>query len=531
MKNKILYVIVALTSSVLFSCTNLDTEPHGATATSSQKENIYSLNSAKIGVNAIYSLFSQYQPNSSIIGKKDNDFGYPSIMLFTDLNGTDMVCADVGYSWASHNLDYTDRNYTSYNCQIVWNDLYSMIYATNNLIGAISLKTTDPQNQFNLAQGFGIRAFDYFILAQLYQFNYKGHENDPCVPIITNENSETAAIDGAPRATVQKVYDLILSDLGNAITLLTSSENEGIARSDKRYINLAVAYGIRARVNLAMQNWADAASDAENAISHSNASPASRTEVSVPYFWSADENDWMWGIIIAETDDVVKSGIVNWISHVGSLNDGYAKSSGGNQINKALYNSIPSTDVRKGWWTGADSLSNNLTKVQQDWMFEYEYPPYTEVKFAPYNNMLGTLINANDIPLMRIEEMYLIDAEALTMSGGNGLTVLNSFVKTYRDPSYNFSSTSKEAIQQEVWRQRRIELWGEGLSWYDIMRLNKGVDRRGGGYPDETSIFNIPAGSNILLWRIPKTEINSNKGISETDNNPVEAEPDPVADN
>ena len=38
----------------------------------------------------------------------------------------------------------------------------------------------------------------------------------------------------------------------------------------------------------------------------------------------ANEKDWLWGIYIAETDRVVTSGIVNWISHMGSLNYGYA---------------------------------------------------------------------------------------------------------------------------------------------------------------------------------------------------------------
>ena len=60
------------------------------------------------------------------------------------------------------------------------------------------------------------------------------------------------------------------------------------------------------------------------------------------------------------------------------------------------------------------------------------------MKFGPYNNVVGQSTNANDIPLMRIEEMYLIKAEAEAM-GGNpsaGKSTLNDFVKTYRDPEY-----------------------------------------------------------------------------------------------
>ena len=62
------------------------------------------------------------------------------------------------------------------------------------------------------------------------------------------------------------------------------------------------------------------------------------------------------------------------------------------------------------------------------------------------------------------------------------------------------------------------------------MRLNKGVDRRGGGFPNATMVFNIPAGSDILLWRIPEAEIQANPALEEGDNNPSAPTPEPVAD-
>jgi hypothetical protein len=152
------------------------------------------------------------------------------------------------------------------------------------------------------------------------------------------------------------------------------------------------------------------------------------------------------------------------------------------------------------------------------------------VKFAPYADKVGTSTNANDMPLMRIEEMYLIKAEAEAMSGGNGKATLEDFVKTYRDPSYVCTASSGAGLQEEVFRQRRIELWGEGLNWFDIMRLNKGVDRRGGGFPNATMVFNIPAGDNILLWRISEAEIQANPALSDADNNPSAPAPTPVPD-
>jgi hypothetical protein len=68
------------------------------------------------------------------------------------------------------------------------------------------------------------------------------------------------------------------------------------------------------------------------------------------------------------------------------------------------------------------------------------------------------------------------------------------------------------------------------LNWFDVMRLNKPVDRRGGGFPDATMVFNIPAGDPLLLWRLPEKEILANKALSEDDNNPPAPAPKPVSD-
>ncbi len=533
---KIKYILITITSLALLitGCNDLDTLPQGNDVTSKQKEETYELNPerAEAGVNAIFAQFNQFMPNETALGaERHNDFGYSSIMMFTDANGMDMVTEDNGYNWAGNNLEFSDRVYTSNESQIVWNNLYSMIYTANSVVGANDRESEDPNINFYLGQGLAARAFSYFNLVQLYQFNYVGNQSKPAVPIVTDENSaELADLGGAARSTVQEVYDLILKDLDDAIKYLTVADEANIARKDKRYINLAVAYGLRARVHLTMQKWAEAASDAANAIDNSDAVPTGLTEANKPAFMDSNEKNWMWGIIIAPSDRVVTSEIVNWISHMGSFNYGYANFSGGRQINEALYQSISDSDVRKGWWLDQFSESKNLSKEQQATINDYGYKAYTQVKFAPHENMLKTKINANDIPLMRIEEMYLIKAEAEAMNGGGNSTLVD-FVKKYRDSGYSFSSTNAEVVQEEVYRQRRIELWGEGLNWYDVMRLNKSVDRRGGGFPNATMVFNIPAGDPILLWRIPQKEIIANPSLSEDDNNPSAPTPTPVADN
>lgn len=535
MKTKYIFASSLLLSLAFTGCQDLDTAPEGDVLTTDQKEEVYELNPerADAAINAIYSQFKEYMPNENALGaSRHNDIGYPTIMLCTDANGMDVVSDDNGYNWQGNSLTYDDHlDYTSYECQMVWNDLYNIIFSCNNAIASFDPETDDPTFQMYLGRAYATRAFCYFNLAQLYQFTYVGNQDKPCVPLITNENSADAAANGAPRATVQAIYDQIEADLETGINFLKAAEDAGATRADRRYIDQSVAYGIRARVALTKQEWAAAAEAAQTAISLSDARPATIEEVSYPTFWDVSEPDWMWGVLVEESDNVVSSGIVNWPSHMGSLNYGYANFSGGKQINKALYNTIPDTDVRKGWWTNEEGTSPNLSAAQQEWMDTY-YGGYTQVKFGPDKDVIGQSASANDVPLMRIEEMYLILAEAQAMGGntGTGKATLETLIQSYRDPEYTCTAASATDIQEEIYRQRRIELWGEGLIWYDIMRLNKDVDRRGAGFPQPSSVYHIPAGSNILLWRIPQNEINSNQALTEGDNNPVGTTPQPVQD-
>ena len=525
-----------LTGMMMASCADLDTAPKGDIVTEDQKKETVEQNPgmASAAVSAITSSFSFFKEG------KHNDFGYPSVMLFTDSRGIDMVSFYTGYNWFVGGMDLDDYQNTAEENAYIWRDMYNQIYAANAVAKTISPDTEDSEAQYFLAQALGIRAFDYFILAQLYQYTYEGNTDAPCVPLILDSNADEVASNGAKRATVGEIYTQIMDDLNSAVDLLTKTKEE---RADKRYLNLGVALGLRARVELVMQNWEAAAADAQKAIDCSGATPLSIEEASAPGFNSLTAKNWMWGIYIDETDRVVTTGICNWPSHMGSLCYGYASVGAWRKINVDLYNCINSTDARKGWWLNANATSANLTSAQQKYLAnEVKAPAYTQVKFAPYQDEIGTSTNANDIPLMRVEEMYYILAEAQAMGGNpaQGLATLTNFTTSYRDPGYTVAASTAESVQEAVWMQRRIELWGEGLSYYDLMRLRKGIDRRNSGIEsayqfvirdtkeaERQAIEAVLArrggteGTDIarLIFRIPNSEIESNSMLEEKDNN------------
>lgn len=548
MKKITKYLSVALVATTLASCSDLNTEYWGEYVTTEQKEHTLELNPemATAAVTAISSQFASYCGYVYDINAGYHfDFGYPSIMMGLD-SQTDSYLAKIPYT-SSHIywFGYYQRLPEGVSTNYMWGVLYKQIYLCNSLLETIPADTEVDELKFFRAQGLVARAFDYWNLAQCYQFNYAVNPDALCVPIITDENSEEAAADGAPRATVQEVYDQILKDLNEAIALFdatTTTREDVMDIKPKRFASEAVAYGLRARAYLTMHEYAKAAEDAGKAIALHGGAPYSIAEVSVPSFTEMESSSWMWGMYVADSDRPVTSGIVNWPSQQGSFNDGYANFGGWRWINKKLYESISPTDVRKGWFLDENYTSPNLSAAQQKYLDQYIDPtgsadlygsmtqwlmPYTQVKFGLYGGQMGGYCDAHDIPLMRVEEMYLIQAEGVAMSGSaaEGAKLLTSFVKAYRDPGYNLSSTDAEEVQNEIVRQRSIELWGEGLAFFDIMRLNRGIDRTGGAAMNDYN-YKLDPGFAGFIYCIPQREMNANIAI--TENNPIAPDPAPI---
>ena len=112
------------------------------------------------------------------------------------------------------------------------------------------------------------------------------------------------------------------------------------------------------------------------------------------------------------------------------------------------------------------------------------------------------------------------EAEAMGGNATAGKATLEAFVKTYRDPEYTCAAASAQEIQEEVWHQRRIELWGEGFSFFDLKRLNKGIDRAYAGnnhLPGYQLV--VPALAKTWIYQIPNREMQENKALTEDDQN------------
>jgi hypothetical protein len=215
-------------------------------------------------------------------------------------------------------------------------------------------------------------------------------------------------------------------------------------------------------------------------------------------FMDIENAEWMWGF---DHTTETQTTFASFFSHISNLAPGYAGIGYSPRlIDAVLYDAIPETDERKSLFNGPDGKDgNNASDL-----------PYANLKFGDKGDW------TMDYVYMRAAEMVLIEAEALARQGKNteAATALRKLMSK-RDSGWNRTSVTID----DIFLQRRIELWGEGFGYFDLKRLNKGVDRTYAGSNHRTKIA-VPAGDVRWVYQIPTAEIQENPLINDNDNNP-----------
>ena len=514
------YTYIAATALAMAGCSQMDElEPQGGIALAEQVQDVNAAIPSRADA-SFNGMFTKLGSPDSVFGSgRPDDFGFIMMAFSNDIEAADVVLANSGYNWFSACGALTSRNADYANPYIRYAAPYNTIAAANEVLKSYPSDTDVPEIRHKLAQARAIRAFAYLNLAPYFQFGYAADaEGLPCTPLVTEATTDFT---DNPRASVADIYELIVSDLTYAI------ENLGdYHRTDKSRIDIQTAYGLRARAYMNMEEWALAVADASKAAA--GYEPATMGEVSRPSFYDIGEHNWIWGYDMTTAIAMINPYATSsaWIRSFSG--DGY---SAGTQvyacINNLLYDKIPATDVRKGWWMNEslespllsavtwNGVSGNAVAALEIDNVKMKFLPYTNVKFGM--SAVGGTLNDEDWPFMRVEEMILIQAEGLARSGSEaqGKALLEDFVRTYRDPAYS-ADASGRSLTDEIWFQRRIELWGEGFSNSDTRRLGKPLVRFHEGKESNVPSafrFNMAADDGWWLLRFTSSEMNTNLAI------------------
>lgn len=499
--------IVALSAVTVLSGCIKETFPTSVATNEQVNANPAALESM---VNGMAAFVNKY---SVLGGSQAYDWGYPSVGIIRDMMCDYMASISSGYEWYSSWIENTNQGDNWASTQFIWNFYTQFLQTANSVIAAVDAEGGNDTQKAYLGMAYCYRAMINLDMGRMYEFKKNGYTSAPelegkTVPIILEDMTEEEARNN-PRADKSDLIEFILSDIDKAIALFGSN----FKRSTKTQPDLSVAYGLQARAYLWAGDYTKAKTAAQSALaagSYKALTESQWTDVSTGFNTANDA--WMWCSSTVKEDDVVQSGILNWISWMSSETSfGYASAGPIRLAATGFYNRIPDTDFRKKSWKAPEGSSLNVPMIgaTSDYPGSDAIPDYGVVKFRPGSGDPDNYDVAAvcDYPLMRMEEMEFIIAEC-DARNGNSSTLVN-FVKT-RNPSYTTSATGADLIE-EVLFQKTIEFWGEGILFYDYKRLDHSVTRgyAGTNYYDAAQL-NTEGLAPWMNFCIVRTENNAN---------------------
>ena len=444
--NKSIYgvLIAGLTLSAMTSCID-EAEPRSGSVTQNMLEESASATAAAVNGLPAY--------GKSIWRTSAHwSYGISAIMRIRDVMADDYVVVDHNYNqfdaWAATIALGPSYMYG----QFVYSYYYHYVLASNLVIGAVNPDKATKEQLGYLGLGYAYRAANYLDMARMYEFlptdvdpactNEQGYnvKNLTC-PIVTDTLGEKASRNN-PRATHEEMFKFIESDLNNAekyIVNLTSNKNNTLP-------DLAVVYGLKARLYMWNEDYAKAKEYARKAIDTYGKAPMSESDATDTKKGFNDITKWMWGAQYTSEDRAVKTGILNFTSMASNETVfGYAGNGPMNMIGKSFYDRISDTDWRKTMWKAPAGSPLEAKNKYVAPAFKNRIPTYGSLKFRPNqgNYAESSIGVVTAYPLMRVEEMYFIEAEAAErLAPGTGITLLENFMKTYRDPQYAYTGSN-----------------------------------------------------------------------------------------
>lgn len=437
--------------------------------------------------------------------------GYSTILRTSDAMGDDVAIMTNKYGYRDAYQFTLANNQTRLNA--IWTILYKVINNCNNIITKIDAATGSQQKKNQVkGQALALRANSYLTLATYYQFSYLKDPQAKVAPIYTEPT--IADTDGKPKSTLEEVYKLITTDLGQAETLLAGYDRQSV----KFKINLDVVHGLQARTYLNMGKWdlaAQKAGEARGGYTYMSGSDY------LAGFNDLANSEWIWGHG-QRPDQNTASYSFHFLDVSSPSADYYSFMADPNFM--ALFDANDMRTKLFAW----DNFAGREG-----------YLRYAKFKFRA--DMTG------DIVLMRSSEMVLIQAEGLARNGDltNAVKFLNELRKARNADLFVQDGKSSDQIISAILLERRKELWGEGFALSDILRTQNTVVRKNyvdaNGQPIQVSINSVdnngnvvvkvvdakqhttlrfPDGtafgpnSNYYLFKVPQSELNTNPNIN-----------------
>lgn len=359
-----------------------------------------------------------------------------------------------------------------------WNTAYLTINEVNYVISGAEEIEGVPQATRDRLRGEGLfqRGHAYFDLARNYGYE-PGREVDgftESVIIRTSPTRDLADADLKARSSNTEVYNQALADLEEAAELL-SDDDRGVY-----YANYAAANALLARIHLYLENWDEAIDYADEAIDASGLQLLDTEEAFMdnPFDQSPPNAESIYEINIDPVEESLGSNIGlcpytnprHWHDVIPSQN---------------LLDIFDEDDYRSHLFAEADDGF-----------------PYT----LKWNCSTGNV--DDNIPVIRLAELYLIKSEAYTELNQLDSALDNLEILQTARGLERFESSSQAEIIEEIMVERRRELNFEGHRFYDLKRRAMDI-------PKQAGASTVPYNDFRILSSIPQSEADNNPNLNQ----------------
>lgn len=345
------------------------------------------------------------------------------------------------------------------------------------------------------AQALFMRALFYFDLVRTYAHNpnYIINDWDKGVPYITEPVRSKDQIAFPSRPTILSNYEAIEADLLAAINAFTATGSPNGVTVNRNVPTRAAAQALLARVYL---YWAGPLYPEKYALASQYATEAINSAFAVPVANGAALNtQWTVNTVNAESIfEVAFNGNAENLGGDNALQGWYTR-----QVNAAGQRVTGWGDVIASDELLAEynqTLDDRFTLLTQRAVRDFEPPASRETR--KYNAITGAVFGLDNVPVIRIPEMFLIRAEANLLGAApdeNAARADLNVVRTRCGLTALDGTTTGAALVTELFAERRRELAFEGHRLFDLTRRGLDVLKPGGNvieYEDFRVLANIP---------------------------------------
>lgn len=368
-----------------------------------------------------------------------------------------------------------------------WQTGYQAIAQINVILDALEEYEANAQWKDSVAgQLYFLRALFYHNLAKIYGYDPTaiGGTNRGTVPLNLNGVLSMDEIENLPRASQEELYGQLYTDLEAAYVALEGT----VETRAPHFVTQAAVAALFSRVALYNGDYYRAIEQAELAIN----SGVGRFSTNGTYVadWRAAIHPESIFEVEFKIDQNMGANNAPRADYTNRLNAESTTVSGrGNaKVSDELFALYAEDDVRKQLilkGVGNASSDNQMTK---------------------FFSRSGEL-NLDNIPVIRVSEVYLNRAEAYARSGQNELALADVNRIRERAGLAPVTGLAEDNLIHEILLQRRLELAFEGHNFFDYKRLGLDIVKSGG------RVF--PFSDYRVLARIPWREFNSNKELSQ----------------